>query len=249
MEKNPVITLGALICVGLIVLGIAIKSGLNSFSDKERIITVKGLAEELIKAEIATITFRSSYSSDNPNTALKLLNNEMSILKNIFESKGYKDIKIGKLNYYDSKTYYESKYVDDRLTRVKKDRYTLSNSVEISVKDVENAENIKQELTMDLISQEISADIHCVYTFPALNSIKPELIAKSTKNARTAGVQFANDSRSKLGKIKTASQGQISIVGQYYYGDFDDAGSRELPKEPYYERVRVVSTIVFFLED
>lgn len=74
--------------------------------------------------------------------------------------------------------------------------------------------------------------------------IKPQLIAESTKNARVAGEQFANDSQAKLGKIKTASQGQITIAGRYYY----DEEARETPKEPYIQRARVVSTIVFFLE-
>ncbi|HLU85411.1 MAG TPA: hypothetical protein VKZ45_08050, partial [Vicingaceae bacterium] len=75
-------------------------------------------------------------------------------------------------------------------------------------------------------------------------SIKPQLIAESTKNARVAGEQFANDSQAKLGKIKTASQGQITIAGRYYY-DEDLTG---IPEEPYIQKARVVSTIVFFLE-
>ena len=70
------------------------------------------------------------------------------------------------------------------------------------------------------------------------------LIAESTKNARLAGDQFANDSQAKLGKIKTASQGQISIIGQNSY----EVQANERPNVPYIQKARVVSTIVFFLE-
>ena len=79
-------------------------------------------------------------------------------------------------------------------------------------------------------------NIHTDYIFPELNSVKPKLIAESTKNARIAGEQFANDSEATLGKIKTASQGQISIAGRY-----------DSPV-PYIQKARVVSTIVFFLD-
>jgi hypothetical protein len=97
---------------------------------------------------------------------------------------------------------------------------------------------------LDLVQKDLTCNLNTNYSFPELNSIKPQLIAESTKNARVAGEQFANDSQAELGKIKTASQGQISIVGNYYY----DEEASEKPKEPYIQKARVVSTIVFFLE-
>ena len=74
------------------------------------------------------------------------------------------------------------------------------------------------------------------YEFTDLNSIKPEMIANATKAAREAGNQFAEDSNSKLGKIKTATQGQFSIVDR-------DSNT------PYIKNVRVVSNVEFYLED
>jgi hypothetical protein len=52
--------------------------------------------------------------------------------------------------------------------------------------------------------------------------------------------------KSKLGKIKTASQGQVSIAGRYYS---DENLISSESQNPYFQSVRVVSTIVFFLED
>ena len=40
---------------------------------------------------------------------------------------------------------------------------------------------------------------------------KPEMIALATKNARLAAQQFANDSGSKVGEIKKATQGLFSV--------------------------------------
>lgn len=74
------------------------------------------------------------------------------------------------------------------------------------------------------------------YEYTDLNKIKPSMIAEATKNAREAAKKFADDSDSRLGKIKTASQGQFSIEDRDQY-------------TPYIKRVRVVSTIDYFLKD
>jgi hypothetical protein len=112
---------------------------------------------------------------------------------------------------------------------------------------VKTTEDQKSQITLDLVNKDLTSTLYTNYTFPDLNSIKPQLIAESTKNARVAGEQFANDSQASLGKIKTASQGQISIVGSYSYDQEGGEGS-EKPKEPYIQKARVVSSIVFFLE-
>ena len=65
-----------------------------------------------------------------------------------------------------------------------------------------------------------------------LDDILPEAFA----TAREAADRFAADSHSEVGKIKTASQGQFSI---------DDIPSGK----PYMKAVRVVSRVVYYLED
>src|SRR5690606_9167170 len=49
------------------------------------------------------------------------------------------------------------------------------------------------------------------FIFTRLNDIKPEMIAEATQEARKAAVQFAEDSGSRVGKIRTASQGYFTI--------------------------------------
>ena len=74
------------------------------------------------------------------------------------------------------------------------------------------------------------------YEYTDLNSIKPEMIAEATANARQAADKFASDSDSKLGKIKTASQGQFSIEDRDQY-------------TPNIKTVRIVTYITYYLED
>jgi len=62
------------------------------------------------------------------------------------------------------------------------------------------------------------------------------MIEEATRNARAVAEKFAQDSKSRLGKIKRASQGQFSI---------EDRDSTT----PHIKKVRVVSTVEYYLVD
>jgi hypothetical protein len=75
---------------------------------------------------------------------------------------------------------------------------------------------------------------HAVFT--GLNRIKPEMIQEATTKAREVALKFAQDSKSKLGKIKQASQGQFEI------------NPRD-KNNPHIKKVRIVSTVEYYLSD
>ncbi|MDR2972890.1 MAG: SIMPL domain-containing protein [Bacteroidales bacterium] len=243
---HPII-FGCALLFGLIFLGFFIYKGLRTFSDKDRVVTVKGLAEMNMKATASTISLDFSFSGDDLQSLLKQTENKKNAIVSYLKNNGCAEnsITIKNVDVYDRQAYYEYEWSDGKRVLVKVDRYTISQGLSISITDVETTEDKASKIKLDLVSNQLTSNIHTNYVFPELNSIKPQLIAESTKNARTAGEQFANDSKAKLGKIKTASQGQITIVGRYYYDD--EAGS-DTPDEPYIQKARVVSTIVFFLE-
>ena len=74
------------------------------------------------------------------------------------------------------------------------------------------------------------------YDFTKLNAIKPQMIAEATKKAREAADKFAKDSDSKIGKIKSASQGLFEIDDRDQY-------------TPYIKKVRVVTSLNFYIEN
>lgn len=239
--------LGISLLVSFSLLGLFIFKGLKTFSDKDRVVTVKGLAEMNIMATSATIVIDFSNSGDDLQQVMKQTEQKKDAIIAYLTSIGYSktDIKIANIGVNDQEKYHELHWEDGRQVSVKIDRYTITQQLTIETKDIKDTGNKIAQINLDLISKDLTSNIQPIYSFPELNSIKPQLIAESTKNARIAGEQFANDSQAKLGKIKTASQGQITIVGRYY---FDEEETNNALNEPYMQKARVVSTIVFFLE-
>ena len=240
IAKTIILSLSLLI--GLCLLGYFIFQGLKTFSDKDRVVTVNGLAEMDMKATSATIVLTFSLSGDDFSNLIKQTENKRSAIIDYLASTGYNknDITISNLEVTDRQKYYETRMQNGVPVQVKIDRYTVGQSLTVKAKDVETIENVAAQMNLALVTKDLTAYIRTVYTYPELNSIKPKLIAESTKNARIAGQQFADDSQAKLGKIKTASQGQISL-SEYYHAN-EGGGKQKIQK------ARVVSEIVFFLE-
>jgi len=241
--------LAASLLVGLSLLGFFIFKGLKTFSDKDRVVTVKGLAEMDMSATDASISISFSYAGDDLKELIQLTENKKEAIEKYLKTQGYnkEDIEVKNIDITDKQKYYETEWQNGQEVQVKIDRYTISQNLIVSSKDVKSTEDKSAKINLDLVSRDLTATLTSTYYFPELNTIKPKLIAASTKNARVAGEQFANDSQAKLGKIKTASQGQITIAGEYYYGE-EGTESSSKPEEPYLQKCRVVSTIVFFLE-
>ena len=241
--------LGLSILIGLSLLGLFTYKGLKTFSDKDRVVTVKGLAEMNLVATSAYIDINFPFSGDNLQEIIKRGEIKKNSIIAYLIKNGYNknEIKISNIDITDRRKYYDTRWENGRQVQEKIDRYSISQSLTVKSNDVKSTEDKKSQMELDLISKDLTSNTTINYNYPDLNSIKPQLIAESTKNARIAGEQFANDSKAELGKIKTASQGQITIAGNYSSED-EASNSGEKPKEPYMQKARVVSTIVFFLE-
>jgi hypothetical protein len=78
------------------------------------------------------------------------------------------------------------------------------------------------------------------FLFTKLNDMKPEMIAEATASARKAAEQFAKDSKSRIGGIRRASQGVFEILPR-------DQAMGVMEGAQLHKTLRVVSTIDFYL--
>lgn len=79
------------------------------------------------------------------------------------------------------------------------------------------------------------------FVFSGLNQLKPAMIADATARAREAAEQFARDSRSALGAIRQANQGVFEILPRDHAPGISEQS--QIAKV-----VRVVSTIDYYLK-
>ncbi|MEX0608131.1 MAG: SIMPL domain-containing protein [Balneolaceae bacterium] len=119
-------------------------------------------------------------------------------------------------------------------------RYVATQTVTVYSENVTEVRAIMNKMA-DLGKQGVALSgdeyqVQTEYLFTRLNEIKPQMIEEATKEAREVATKFAEDSNSKLGKIKTAAQGQFSI-------------SPRDNNNPHIKNIRVVSTVVYYLSD
>lgn len=232
MKTNyQTIVAALLIAVGILGLGLFIKGGIDNMAFRDRQVTVKGLAEREVEANHVTWPIQYSVAGNDLMQLYDKVTQNNSKIVAFLTSNGIakEDISINPPDTYNATTnqYSSGHFQYD---------YSLTCNVTVSttnVKQVRELLNRQSELLKEGIP---FTNSYINYEYTALNSIKPEMIAQATANAREAAAQFAKDSGSKVGKMKTASQGSFSI---------DDTSS----STPYMKKVRVVTTIVYYLED
>ncbi len=224
-----------LIATGITLLGVFIKGGFNSISSNQRVVTVRGLCEKEFEANKVTWPIVS-----------KAVGNDLVTLYSQIETTNNAIVGFLKAN---GLTESEFTINAPGITDLQADsyggtpppyRYKATTVVVVTSSQVKKINDLMKKQTQ-LMQKGIAIvagdyNYQTLYEYTDLNKIKPEMIAEATKNAREAASKFAEDSHSKVGKIKSASQGQFSIEDRDQY-------------TPYIKRIRVVSSIQYYLKD
>jgi hypothetical protein len=238
MERNSVAASAVLgVCVGL---GLAIAGALVGDalvkSRAGRHVTVKGLAEREVDADLAIWPIAFKVAAQELTPLQKQIDERREVVASFLESAGFDRRDIS--------------FAAPRITDMHADgapgaqsqaafRYVALAAVTVQSKDVALVKR-SMEQAGTLVSSGVMLaqdwENRPQFLFTGLNAVKPAMIEEATIAAREAAAKFAKDSGSRIGKIRTASQGLFSV------SDRD-------PSSPERKVVRVVSTIEYFLED
>lgn len=220
-----------ILAIGLIVLGLCIKGGINNFANKDRKVTVKGLSEREVKADHVTWTISTNDMGNDLPTLYDRINAQAEKVKDFLKQNGLSETEMT-VNPPSVNDLEANQWSDNR----KSFRYLVTTTITVSTNKVEevNKAIFKQG---ELLKQGVAVDNgYANYEYVSFQELKPEMMAEAIKNAQKTAQQFAEASESELGKILTAGQGQFEIE------DRDQ-------NTPYIKKVRVVTTVTYSLND
>ena len=215
------IVLGVLLALGLGIGGFFIGQGVVNARVGDRAVTVRGLAERDVLADIAVLPLRITASGD--------------VLSEV-QAQGYRaeDVDLGRLEVTDVLA---REYRPDNVTA----RFILAQTLVVRTTDVARVQATSRALG-DLVRQGVVLQDFRgpSYFFTGLNDVRPSMIAEATASARSGAEQFARDSGTSLGPIKQATQGSFEILPRDPSVDGDETASVN-------KRIRVVTTITYRL--
>ena len=235
-SRGSALILGFLLFCGLAALGYLLGDAALRVKAMERSVRVKGLSEREYPADIVIWPIQFVVADNDLQTLYTTLDKNTAAIKSFLENHRIKnaDISSNPPAITDKSA---QRYGNSNPAQF---RYSAVQTVTVYSKDIDTVRLAMGKLS-DLGKQGIvfnreDYEARPEYIFTRLNEIKPAMIEEATRKARDVALKFAQDSNSKLGKIKRASQGQFSI------------NARD-KSTPYMKRIRVVSTVEYYLSD
>ncbi len=237
METRTILA-AAVVSLGLLVAGWFAGNGMAKLRTADRYVTVKGSAEKDVPANLLVWPLAHSVGGNDLADVQRQLDANTAAIRSFFTSAGFgeDEITISPPRLEDRWAW---AYGENRPP----ERFRYSTTVTLRTTDVAKAQQVLRR-SGELVSRGImlggeggegGAGGGPEFSYTALNSIKPALIAEATAEARKAAEQFAKDSGAALGGIRSANQGVVTINDR-------DRGS------PQTKTVRVVTTVEYFLK-
>ena len=237
LQDNRAVLLGAvaIFAFGLTASGYVLGDGLRRSKAAERSVTVRGVSERDVTADLATWSVDFSNQGSDLGPVQSSVDRQARAVRGFFARSGFAANAIT-----DTNVSVTREQARDDLP----ERLTVRRTIQLRTNDVMKARAAfarQSELLRDGV--ELSGST-ITYTFTGLNNLKTGMIAEANKNARSSAEQFARDSGASVGRIKTASQGYFSVGardGEQCEGCDSSGGTSP------FQKVRVVTTIDYDL--
>lgn len=235
LQGNRSLLLGAvgIFSAALIISGYLLGDGLRRAKSAERSISVRGVSERDVTADLATWTITFSQEGPELDMVNARVEQQSAAVRRFFATSGFKPADIS-----DSGVSFTRTHVDNDEGQRVETRVTVTRSVQLRTVEVMKVRSAQQRLPA-LLREGVELDGSTLnFNFTGLNQLKPEMIAEATKRARASAEQFARDSGAQVGSIRTASQGYFS-VGPRDGAEGEESEANDSP----FQKVRVVTSV------
>ncbi len=229
----PALVIAAAMALGLVGAGALVGNGIVNARVGDRFVSVRGLAERDVKADLAVLPIRFTASGEVLSEVQGTIDADLATVRRFLTAQGYaaEAISLGRLEVADTRSREYGSQTGPR--------FILAQTVIVRTTDVDRVQATTRALN-DLVRQGVVIqDFNGpTYVFTKLNDVRPAMIAEATAAARTGAEQFAKDSGARLGPIREATQGSFQILARDEIGDETQSVDK---------KVRVVTTVSYRL--
>ena len=242
-ERPSTTTIAALIiAVGIALGGLFAGAGLARARAADRYVTVKGVAEREVQADLALWPLRVAATDNDLAAAQATVQRSFERIRAFLRRNGIDS----------TQTELQEVQVTDNFAQSYRPRGEIAMRFivrqTLMVRSTQPATVLATSQRMGelvsagvVLSSEEYGGGGPTFLFTKLNDVKPAMIAEATANAREAAEQFAKDSRTSLRGIRQASQGVFIILPRDQAPGISEQGQIN-------KIVRVVSTVEYFLK-
>jgi hypothetical protein len=232
-----------LLALGLGLSGWFVGRGLVRVRTADRYVSVKGVSEREVEADLALWPFRISATSNDLGSAQAGIDRSTRLIMAFLARHGIDTSQVESRGLEVTDLLAERYRGEGAITS----RFIVQQTIMVrstAPRVIQAAAQRMGELVeagVVFSGGEGYGPVRPTFLFKSLNEIKPEMIAEATANARVAAEQFAADSRSRLGGIRQANQGTFVILPR------DQApGIQE--ESQLHKTLRVVATVEYYLQ-
>jgi len=222
----------ALLSIGFIVGSFLISQLVLKARLADRSVTVRGLAEREVLADLATWTLAYSAQGENLKAVQDDIDRDTLAINAFFKELGFTTDALRPTGVG----------VNQFNNNFGRPVFNIRQRIMLRTENIELAQKAVSQ-QFDLIRRRVVLEdgSGMSHTFTKLDEVKPDMVAEATQDARRAAQQFAEDSGANVGGIKSATQGYFSIRSRD--GEGGGYGVSDTP----YKKVRVVTTVDFYL--
>lgn len=229
-----------IVAVAVIFSSSLIMEGLMALRTSDRFVTVKGVAEQEVKADLALWPLRFVATGDTLQQAQDDARASRDAIMAFLQLQAIASeaVELQRLDVTDTRA---NPYQNQGGAQ----RFIISQTLMVRSGDITRIQQAAQGVS-ELVDSGVvlSADYGNsgpTYLFSRLNEIKPDMIARATAAAREAASQFAQDANTTLGGIRRANQGVFQILPR-------DQAPGISEGQQAVKTVRVVATVEYYLE-
>ncbi|WP_100657437.1 SIMPL domain-containing protein [Alteromonas flava] len=236
MQRLASLVLGICFIVGCGVLAVTLKQAALEVKSFERTVNVKGLSEREYPADVVIWPIQFNAASNDLSALYQQMEVHAEKISAFLEARGIDRTELT----VSAPTIIDKSAQQYGAAARAEFRYAALQTVTVYSTAISRVRELQTELSVlgkqGIVFTGGDYNTQTEYLFTRLNDVKPEMIEEATRKAREVAQKFAKDSDSQLGKIRRASQGQFSI-------------SARDRNNPHIKKVRVVSTVEYYLSD